>query len=56
MKAIRLHARGGPELLRFEGAPAPPPGPGEVLVRVRAAAYWRNMGDLPAKCPLEHGW
>jgi NADPH2:quinone reductase len=38
MKAIRLHARGGPESLRFEDAPAPRPGPGEVLVRVRAAA------------------
>src|ERR671936_476228 len=38
MKAIRLHARGGPESLRFEDAPTPQPGPGEVLVRVRAAA------------------
>ena len=38
MKAIRLHARGGPESLRFEDAPTPRPGPGEVLVRVRAAA------------------
>jgi NADPH:quinone reductase-like Zn-dependent oxidoreductase len=38
MKAIRLHARGGPESLRFEDAPTPRPGPGEVLVRVGAAA------------------
>src|SRR6266704_2225724 len=38
MKAIRLHARGGPEALRFEDAPVPRPGPGEVPVRVRAAA------------------
>ncbi len=38
MKAIRLHARGGPESLRFEDAPTPRPGAGEVLVRVRAAA------------------
>jgi NADPH:quinone reductase-like Zn-dependent oxidoreductase len=38
MKAIRLHARGGPESLRFEDAPTPRPGPGEVLIRVRAAA------------------
>jgi NADPH:quinone reductase-like Zn-dependent oxidoreductase len=38
MKAIRLHARGGPESLRFDDAPTPRPGAGEVLVRVRAAA------------------
>lgn len=38
MKAIRLHDRGGPESLRFEDAPTPHPGVGEVLVRVRAAA------------------
>ena len=38
MKAIRLHARGGPESIRFEDAPTPQPGPGEVLVRVCAAA------------------
>lgn len=37
MKAIRLQAR-GPESLRFEDAPTPRPGPGEVLVRVCAAA------------------
>src|SRR3984957_11949004 len=38
MKAFRLHARGGPESLRFEDASTPQPGAGEVLVRVRAAA------------------
>src|SRR5262249_28293930 len=38
MKAIRLHAHGGPESLRFEDAPTPRPGLGEVLVRVGAAA------------------
>jgi NADPH:quinone reductase-like Zn-dependent oxidoreductase len=37
MKAIRLHARSGPESLRFEDAPRPRPGAGEVLVRVHAA-------------------
>src|SRR5262245_6860601 len=37
MKAIRLHARGGPESLRFEDAPTPRPRANEVLVRVRAA-------------------
>ncbi|NDW07871.1 NADP-dependent oxidoreductase [Jiella pacifica] len=36
MKAIRLHAFGGPEVLRYEDAPKPEPAAGEVLVRVRA--------------------
>lgn len=38
MKAIRLHARGGPESLVFEDAPIPVPSEGEALVRVYAAA------------------
>ena len=38
MKAIRLHARGGPEAFSYEDAPQPRPGAGEVLVRVRGAA------------------
>lgn len=37
MKAIRVHEPGGPEVLRFEEAPLPHPGPGEVLVELRAA-------------------
>ena len=36
MKAIRQHAHGGPESLRYECAPGPSPRAGEVLVRVRA--------------------
>lgn len=36
MKAIRLHEFGGPEVLRYEDAPAPGLKPGEVLVRVHA--------------------
>ena len=38
MKAIRLHARGGPEVFTYEDAPQPRPGAGEVLVRVHGAA------------------
>jgi len=38
MMALRAHARGGPERLVYEEAPAPVPGPGEVLVAVHAAA------------------
>lgn len=36
MNAIVVHAYGGPEVLRFETAPARLPGPGEVLVDNRA--------------------
>lgn len=37
MKAVRLHAFGGPEVLVYEDAPKPGIKPGEVLVRVHAA-------------------
>jgi NADPH2:quinone reductase len=37
MKAIRVHAPGGPEALRFEDVPVPPPKTGEALIRVEAA-------------------
>jgi D-arabinose 1-dehydrogenase-like Zn-dependent alcohol dehydrogenase len=38
MMALRAHARGGPEQLVYEQAPAPSPRPGEVLIAVHAAA------------------
>jgi len=39
MKALRAHARGGPEQLVYEDAPLPPPPTGsDVCVRVTAAA------------------
>ena len=38
MMALRAHARGGPEQLVYEEAPAPSAGPGEVLIAVHAAA------------------
>ena len=37
MKVIRIHEDGGPEVLRYEDVPDPEPGPGEVLVSMRAA-------------------
>ena len=44
MKAVRIHEDGGPEVLRYEDAPDPVPGPGEVLVQLRAASL--NHLDL----------
>ncbi|HVM17850.1 MAG TPA: zinc-binding dehydrogenase [Gaiellaceae bacterium] len=44
MKAVRIHEDGGPEVLRYEDAPDPEPGPGEVLVELRAASL--NHLDL----------
>ena len=37
MKAIRVHAPGGPEALQFEETERPAPGPGQVLVKIEAA-------------------
>src|SRR5690242_14970623 len=36
MKAIRVNAFGGPEVLRLQDMPTPKPGPSEVLVRIHA--------------------
>jgi NADPH:quinone reductase-like Zn-dependent oxidoreductase len=37
VRAVRIHEDGGPEVLRYEEIPDPEPGPGEVLVALRAA-------------------
>jgi NADPH:quinone reductase-like Zn-dependent oxidoreductase len=38
VKAVRIHEDGGPEVLRYEEAPDPDPGPDDVLVELRAAS------------------
>ncbi len=35
-KAIRIHAPGGPEVLKWEDVPTPEPGPGEALLKQEA--------------------
>ncbi len=37
MKAVRVHAHGGPEVLRYEDVPVPTPGPGEARLRLEAS-------------------
>ena len=49
MRAVIVREHGGPEVLRLEELPDPTPGPGEVVVRVRACALnhldvWHRKG------------
>lgn len=44
MQIIRQHEFGGPEVLRLEEVPVPPPGPGQILLRVESAAV--NFADV----------
>lgn len=39
MKTTRIHEYGDPSVIRYEDAPRPVPGPGEVLVRVAATSF-----------------
>jgi len=65
MKAVRIHSYGGPEVLRFEDAPRPAPGAGELLIRVHAAAVNPVDGKIragymkeifPFALPFTPGW
>jgi NADPH:quinone reductase-like Zn-dependent oxidoreductase len=61
MRAVRIHSHGGPEVLQVDQIPEPTPGPGDLLVRLRATSVnhrdvWIRRGhphpayhvDLPA--------
>jgi len=65
MNAVRVHRYGGPEVLSYEQVQFPQPGPGEVLIRARAAGVnpldwkFRNgyVKDLiPLPLPAIPGW
>ncbi|MDI1443034.1 NADP-dependent oxidoreductase [Polyangium sp. 6x1] len=65
MKAVRLHAFTGIDDLRYEDAPRPRPKPGEILIRVHAAAVnpvdiavaaGRMQERIPSTLPLILGW
>jgi NADPH:quinone reductase-like Zn-dependent oxidoreductase len=58
MRAAVYHEHGGPEVVRIEELPRPEPGPGEVLLAVRAAALnhldlWVRRG-LPIETTMPH--
>ena len=61
MKAIRVHSFGDPEVLKFEDAPDPVAGPGQVRVRVKAASvnpvetYIRSGRFGPLEFPYTPG-
>jgi len=50
VKTIRVHAHGGPEAMRLEELPLPSPGPGQILVEVKAAGV--NLFDTQLRSGL----
>jgi NADPH2:quinone reductase len=64
MKAVRVHAPGGPEAMKFEDVPEPTPKAGEAIVKVDAAGLnfidvYQRSGlyklDMPLTLGLEAG-
>ncbi len=64
MKAVRVHAPGGPEAMKFEDVPEPTPKAGEAVVKVDAAGLnfidvYQRSGlyklDMPLTLGLEAG-
>jgi NADPH:quinone reductase-like Zn-dependent oxidoreductase len=58
MKAVRFHAFGGPEVLRYEDVDVPTPGAVEVRVRVTATSYNSvdatiRAGGLQDRAPVQ---
>lgn len=45
-RVVRFHERGGPEVLRIEDVEVPAPGPGEVLIRVKALGLNRAEASM----------
>src|SRR2546430_5395825 len=60
MKAIRVHAPGGPDALRYEDIERPTPGPGQVLVKIEAAGVnfidiYQRTGHYKVPLPVTLG-
>jgi NADPH:quinone reductase-like Zn-dependent oxidoreductase len=65
MRAARIHAYGGPDVIRYEEVPLPAPGPGEVLIHVAATSFNPSetalragmlQGLVPVTLPYTLGW
>ena len=60
MKAVRVHALGGPEVMQYEDIDVPRPGPGEVLVKITATGLnyldvQYRIGRVKAPLPFTNG-
>src|SRR2546430_4050190 len=60
MKAIRVHAPGGPDALGYEDIERPAPGPGQVLVKIEAAGVnfidvYQRTGHYKVPLPVTLG-
>ena len=60
MKAIRIHAFGGPEVCQYEEIPEPVPGTGQVLIAVEAVGVnfievYQRTGLYPVALPATPG-
>jgi NADPH2:quinone reductase len=60
VKAVRVHALGGPEVMRYEDVDVPRPGPGEVLVKITATGFnyldvQYRIGRVKAPLPFTNG-
>ena len=60
MKAVRMQAFGGPEVLKYEDVARPVPAAGEVLVHVRAAGVnpvdWKLRESMGTDIFTWHGF
>ncbi len=60
MKAVRVHALGGPEVMQYDDIDVPRPGPGEVLVKITATGLnyldvQYRIGRVKAPLPFTNG-
>jgi NADPH:quinone reductase len=53
MKAIWITRKGGPEVLELRDTPQPTPGPGEVLIKIKAAGV--NRSDVYSRTSRSYG-